>query len=264
MSRNNDSLMEKASEGMGLRTETLPAAWAEVLLEAVLGKTAVAALKTGALTGLAANSGQPEAPPSRNVFRLEGEYWTVTFEGRVARLKNSKGLHDIAYLLSHPAREIHAADLMGAHGTRDPCRGGPSTARVRPEQLAELGLSHVESWKEAVIDSRAREQYRSRIEDLQEELEEAEEANNLERASKAKAELDFLAAQLASAYGMGGQVRKTADPGERARRAVGQRIRRDLARIEKALPTLGNHLLQSIRTGVFCSYRPDRRVEWQF
>jgi hypothetical protein len=39
-----------------------------------------------------------------NVFRREGEYWTVCYEGSVVRLKDSKGLRHLARLLAHPAR----------------------------------------------------------------------------------------------------------------------------------------------------------------
>jgi len=41
----------------------------------------------------------PEA--SGNLFRREGEYWTVCFDGSVARLADAKGLHLLARLVVH-------------------------------------------------------------------------------------------------------------------------------------------------------------------
>jgi hypothetical protein len=35
-----------------------------------------------------------------------------------------------------------------------------------------------------------------------------------------------------------------------------------IGRIERAHPALGRHLQASIRTGVFCSYTPERDVHW--
>jgi tetratricopeptide (TPR) repeat protein len=41
---------------------------------------------------------------SRTVFRQEGEYWTVVFDGSVVRLRDAKGLRYLARLLAHPGR----------------------------------------------------------------------------------------------------------------------------------------------------------------
>jgi len=46
------------------------------------------------------------------VFRLEGEYWTVAYEGSVVRLKSTKGLHYLAQLLRHPGRAFPVRKLM--------------------------------------------------------------------------------------------------------------------------------------------------------
>jgi len=48
---------------------------------------------------------------SGNVFRREGQYWTVAYDGSVVRLKDAKGLRHLARLLAHPAREFHRLDL---------------------------------------------------------------------------------------------------------------------------------------------------------
>ena len=75
-------------------------------------------------------------------------------------------------------------------------------------------------------------------------------------------ELDALVDQLTAAYGLGGQPRRTPDRIERARKTVTRRIRDTIARTERAHPPLGRHLQASIRTGVFCSYAPERDVHW--
>src|SRR5262249_15116292 len=61
---------------------------------------------------------------SSNLFCREGEYWTVRYEGSVARVKDVKGLRYLARLLAHPGREFHAADLETAG--RQPTRPAPS------------------------------------------------------------------------------------------------------------------------------------------
>src|SRR5215831_14013834 len=55
-----------------------------------------------------ARAGAADAEDSGNLFRREGEYWTVRYEGSVARLKDAKGLRYLARLLGNPGREFHA------------------------------------------------------------------------------------------------------------------------------------------------------------
>jgi hypothetical protein len=49
---------------------------------------------------------------------------------------------------------------------------------------------------------------------------------------------------------------------EQAREATTARIRDVIANIEQLHPSLGRHLRRSIRTGVFCSYRPEESRPW--
>ena len=52
---------------------------------------------------------QPEL--SRKLFRREGEYWTVAYDGSIVRLRDAKGPRHLAQLLAHPGREFLAIDL---------------------------------------------------------------------------------------------------------------------------------------------------------
>jgi len=181
-----------------------------------------------------------EAQPLRgNVFRREGEYWTVAFDGVVARLKDSKGLRDIALLLATPGREVAALDLVARDAGGAAPRGSDAGA---------------------MLDDRARSAYKARIAELQSEIDDAD--TDRARAEDAREELDALADQLASAYGLGGRARKAGDPAERARKAVTERIRDAIAKLRREHPVLGRHLKASIRTGTFCSYTPERTATW--
>src|SRR5262249_16630665 len=58
-----------------------------------------------------------EPPPSdprthRQVLRREKDHWTVEYEGRACRLRDSKGMHLLVHLLRHPGEEFHAASLI--------------------------------------------------------------------------------------------------------------------------------------------------------
>ena len=47
-----------------------------------------------------------------NVFRLEGEYWTIVYDGDAYRLRDTAGLRYLAYLLQRPADKVAAAGLI--------------------------------------------------------------------------------------------------------------------------------------------------------
>src|SRR5215471_4696558 len=178
---------------------------------------------------------QAAAGVSWNLFRREGEYWTVLYEGSVARLKDAKGLRYMARLLADPGREFHAADLAAA-GTQ-PARLAPSGARdlagagelrVRPD-LGDAG---------ELLDARAKAAYQARLG----ELEEADRLHDPGRAATAAAERDFLVAELARAVGLGGHGSRAASHAERARLNVTRAIRAAMAHLARANPPLGRQL----------------------
>lgn len=47
------------------------------------------------------------------LFRREGEYWTIVYAGMTVRLRDAIGLHYLAYLLAHPNRRLSANELQG-------------------------------------------------------------------------------------------------------------------------------------------------------
>src|SRR5215218_9465213 len=49
-----------------------------------------------------------------NMFRREGDYWSVVFEGRTVRVRDLKGIRYLARLLANPGREFHVLDLVAA------------------------------------------------------------------------------------------------------------------------------------------------------
>ena len=59
------------------------------------------------------------------------------------------------------------------------------------------------------------------------------------------------------------RARSAADPVERARSAVTWRLRAAVKRIAEVHPELGRHLGNALRTGTWCSYRPETEVEWR-
>lgn len=188
-----------------------------------------------------------------NAFIREGEFWSLTYGGVVARLKDSKGLRDIARLLATPGREVATVELAAGAGLAMRGRGG---------MLSELGVG-VETHAGEALDAVAHAQYRARMADLEEAIADAEANNDPERASRAREEREFLLAELSSAVGLAGRPRRLLDPAERARKAVTGRVREAIGHVELAHPQLGRHLRRSVRTGSFCAYDPAEPTDWR-
>jgi tetratricopeptide (TPR) repeat protein len=202
----------------------------------------------GAPASVSAAVATPSRSAAANLFRRDGEFWTLRFAGRQTQLRDSKGMRDLATLLAGPGRAVAALDLAAA-GPRAVSSGEPA--------------GHRESDVGEVLDAAARQSYRQRIRDLEEQVEHAGALGDPHRAAQAAAERDAVLSALAGAYGLGGRVRRMGSPAERARTAVTARIREALRRIERADPELGAHLRRSVRTGTLCSYTPERVTTWE-
>jgi tetratricopeptide (TPR) repeat protein len=195
--------------------------------------------------------------PATARFKLEGEYWTIIFGGDAFRLRDAKGLRYLARLLVNAGRETLALDLVREGDGRS------STARLRAPET-DLSISDVSSAGPA-LDDAAKRADRTRVHELQQELDEADAWNDGERAERARAEMEFLVRELSRAVGLGGRDRVAGSASERARLSVTRAIRLSMARIGEHSPELGRHLDATIRTGSYCSYRPDPRapMHWE-
>src|SRR3954454_6297174 len=100
-----------------------------------------------------------------NCFYREGDYWTVAFDGQVARLRGSRGLSLLGRLVERPGREVHVLDLSDLH----------TFSTVSPEP---------------VLDGRGRRVFRDRIAELEAEMEEADSYADIERSASARIEFD--------------------------------------------------------------------------
>ena len=175
-----------------------------------------------------------ESPPA--VLRREGERWTAAFDGSVVQITHQKGYLDLVQLLGRPGAEVHCLELAN-----------------RP---AETGGDV------PVLDDRARRELGARVRELQQEVDEADAANDIGRSTRAREELDQIVEHLSGALGLRGRSRQLGSATERARSAVTWRIRNAIRKIASVHPRLGRHLENSVRTGTFCAYEPEMPVSW--
>jgi hypothetical protein len=201
---------------------------------------AVAALAGSLSEPVDPGPGGPPAAVSHARLAFDADTWLVDFAGVASRVKDSKGMRDIAALVARPGVAVAALDLVAA--------GAPTVVEH------DLGPG---------LDQSARAAYRRRIAELDEALNAADRAGEAARSGSIAAERDLLLAELSRAVGLSGRPRRTGSSAERARTTVTTRVKDALKRLDAAHPGAARHLRRSLRTGTFCTYDPDPPTLWE-
>jgi hypothetical protein len=193
-------------------------------------------------------------------FVRQSDYWSIRHRGRTACLKATRGLHCLEQLLRHPGQEFHVSELLDS--LAEPREAAPTLLANAGEELVAVGLYG----GCPRLDAQAKIEYKRRLDEIRQEMSEAERCNDADRVARAREEMNVIVQHLASAVGLGGRDRKSSSEAERARSAVTKRIKQSIQKIGEAIPELGQHLAASIKTGYFCSYSPhqNRPVAWKF
>jgi hypothetical protein len=207
------------------------------------------------MTKLLAVLDQPDQQGSALALNREDDFWLIGYADAVVRVPDSLGLRYLDLLARNAGRELTAVELVRLAGASGPASTGSASIVAVADGLHDTSSAPADD----ILDRPARAAYRQRLADLDEELAEAEQWNDAERASRLRAEKDFLVRELAAATGLGGRPRPLGSESERARINVTRAIRTAIAKIRDRAPAAAAHLDQAVRTGTRCSYSPPGR-----
>ena len=220
-----------------------------------LTRAAVAAARALGMTRALERLGGPaETQPT---LVREGEYWALGWDGRVVRVRDSKGLQYLARLLAQPHTDIPARALVAGEGN-----GGSGAGAMVADGLLTV-RDAADDHAGELLDEQARREYGSRADELRAELDEARSMNDPERVERLRQELDFLGAELSRAVGLGRRSRRAGSTSERARVNATRAIRTAIRRIADEHEALGAHLEGAVQTGGVCRYAPREPVAWR-
>lgn len=192
---------------------------------------------------------QAVAPAAPAVVSLRpepgGAVWSVGGVGAEKLLPDGKGLHYLRFLLQRPGVEVSALDLAAAVG---------GAAVVVQQPSVEVGG-----------DRRALSAYRSRLQEIDDEIDEATSWADSARVERLQDERTALLQEVGAAAGLGGRQRSAGASAERARVAVRKAIAAALDRVDAEDPVTARMLRTTVRTGTTCSYEPDpvSPVSWR-
>jgi tetratricopeptide (TPR) repeat protein len=177
----------------------------------------------------------------------DGDWWTAGCGDTRVRLRDTKGMRYLADVVAHPGVERHAMDLVDlVEGVAAP------DTRIDRRTLGDAGQ---------LLDAQSRTLYRRLVAELRDQVEDALDAGDDDRAAALQTELDALITQLARAFGLGGRERKASDAAQKARLNVTRALRAAIAKLQEALPGPGAVLDRRVRTGMFCAYEPQPEDE---
>ena len=164
--------------------------------------------------------------------------WTVGRDGATVELPDLRGLHHLRMLVARPGSEVAAIDLVGAEVTEGDV--GP------------------------VLDEQAKRAYRTRLAEIDAEIDEAGDWADPARHERALLEREALLGQLSAAVGLAGRDRRSGATAERARMAVRKAITSALRRLQATDPALARLVRDGLQTGTTCRWEPDpgRPVRW--
>jgi predicted ATPase len=191
------------------------------------------------MTELLRQTSQVE-PTQRATLRPEGGVWHIAFNGKSVHVPDFKGFWHLRELVSRPREAVSALSLIAAP-SEDPILIGDAGPQLDREALR---------------------RYRTRLAELDEELDDAEAQHDLVRHATGSAERDALLKEIARATGLGGKPRRTGSPAEKARLNVTRTIRHAVTYLSSTAPELAAHLDDSLVTGISCCYEPRTNVVW--
>ena len=215
----------------------------------------------------AVSSEETSARASQYVFCRRGEVWDITFEGVSKHMKDSKGLRYLAHLLSDPKKKVGINDLFLA---ANPLPSVDAQMAARRKSVEEEALDDPHNARmtrldlgnsEDVIDDETRRAVEQKIEELERDLALYEETNTA-KAAETKEEIEKYRGYLRNASGPGSRIKKAPSVIEQRRKAITNCIRDALKKFDKEHERLARHLRNSVKTGMICSYTPDRPIPW--
>jgi hypothetical protein len=169
--------------------------------------------------------------------QLDGRVWRVRLGDRAGVVPDSRGMRYLAQLVDNAGHAIPAIELASGYAMVDRDSSQP------------------------LLDSAARQAYREQVTALQDEIDDADRCADIERAARARLDLDRLLEELAAVTGLGGVTRQFGHDPERARIAVYKALKRAVATIADAQPELGREIGARLVTGTRCVFLPRPPVD---
>ena len=211
--------------------------------------------------------------PQYAFHRTRAGTWMIFFEGRpCVPFQDSQGLRYLKHLLLEQGKTLSAVELSALVNQPDESTEQQVAtvllARDDEEQENDAESLQMTFGGDAgeVIDEKARNVYRRQIQKLTDQLDEAQEFGDVERAEKIREEIKFLTRELRASVRPDGRPRRDKSTAKRAYDAVNKALKKTQDDLTQHCPDLGKHLTNSLKyvRGDGWIYQPPTKIHWLF
>jgi hypothetical protein len=200
-----------------------------------------------------------------NIFRKNGDYWSITYKGQqLPPMSDQVGFAYISLLLQSPMQPIAPLQLVQLVRRNLLSKGRHNNKPIKGEEQVSTTNQNTSSpyASDDILDERARIEIGEALKKLMKKREEAEQSRDSYRVHEIQKEIDETVEHYAPTIGLGGKSRKFNQDDEKARSSVKKAINRACEKISKECASLARHLTICIETGYSCSYKPHPEIEW--
>jgi hypothetical protein len=218
---------------------------------------------SGVQAGPEGSDPEPVFELADNYICIKGQCWAIRYDGNEEKIYTPDiGFYHLQILLENPGAIFSASelDVMVRRITKNELCVSVSAGETPTKKgVSVLGESDAGS----VLDEQAVRAYRTRLNEIEEELGNARANNDLGKIDTLVSEKGWIESELADARGLGGQIRKLGDDRNKVRNRVGNAIRRALKKIKQYDKPLSDHLQNPIlNLGHTLSYVPRDGLTW--
>jgi len=202
-----------------------------------------------------------------NLFYLkDDDFWIVRYQGIERSIKSTIGMQYIAELLRKPNKELSASELRAVEARappqQDEDRRESAQGEIKRETLSEVSeLGNAGT----TLDEKARRQYKTRLQELVEEIKQAIKDDKKEKHEELEKEREWLIKELTKGVDKKGKLRADKSDVDRQRQTVRHAIETAIRNIRKKHTKAAEFLEKSIKTGYTCVYKlpSDNPVNWR-
>jgi len=188
--------------------------------------------------------------------------WDIKFDNLdPITMPEYMGFNYIQQLLMNQEKEISAVNLNSIYSTAKASKSAPICGEIISEGLDTS--KSIQNYEQS-IDNKALSQYRQKITELKDDIEEAQEFNDIETESSLREALDFIQAEIYKNTSNSGKPKNINAAEKKVKDAVSRNIRNAISKLHAKYPELASHLTAHISTGKECTYSPDKKVHWKF
>ena len=200
---------------------------------------------------------------NEDIFRFNGDFWTVRYKGKEKFIKHTKGMDYIAYLFRHQAQDIHSMELYQAitEGIPDTDTRMSKMSSKKIESDEGLSREDIEKYKMLTPeDLKTLENHRKQLETSRDK---AMMENDSAKEAEISSELEKIENYIKKNTNKWGKPRDFPDRTEKMRISINKAIKTAKNNIDKVHKELFSHIDKYLETGTYNIYRPEIPIIWE-